>query len=137
MHFQVGVYHENIQIDQIQNGGPAANFDFNMHNNWKTVPDSQTITIEQNVRFQVGIYRGNFNFIKFKIADLQPLLLSIYVVTGKPCQIPGPLLLNKMCGFREGYVLTKLNSIKLQMADMWQLSTSKCVIIIWKTVPCS
>ena len=27
-----------------------------MCNIWKTRPDSQTITIEQNVQFQVGIY---------------------------------------------------------------------------------
>ena len=53
MQFQVGIYmyHEKIQLNQIQNGRPAATFDFNMRNNWKTVPDSQTITIEQNVRF--------------------------------------------------------------------------------------
>ena len=29
---------------------------FSMRNIWKTGPDSQTITIEQNVQFQVGIY---------------------------------------------------------------------------------
>ena len=28
-----------------------------MCNIWKTGPDSQTITIEQNVQFQVGIYQ--------------------------------------------------------------------------------
>ena len=28
-----------------------------MHSIWKTRPDSLTITIEQNVQFQVGIYR--------------------------------------------------------------------------------
>ena len=38
--FHVGIYHEKIQLDQIQNGRPAATFDFNMCNNWKTVPDS-------------------------------------------------------------------------------------------------
>ena len=71
--FQVGIYHEKIKLDQIENGRPAATLDFNMHNNWKTVQNSWTITIEQNVWFQVEIYRGNFNFIKFKMADLWPL----------------------------------------------------------------
>ena len=28
------------QLDQIQNGGPAATLDFNMRNNFKTVPAS-------------------------------------------------------------------------------------------------
>ena len=48
--------------------------DFNMGNNWKTMPNSYTINIEQNVRFQLGIYRGNLNLIKFKMADLWPFL---------------------------------------------------------------
>ena len=38
-----------------------------------TGPDSWTITIEQNVHFQVGIYHENLNFIKFKMAELRPL----------------------------------------------------------------
>ena len=38
--FQVGIYHEKIQLDLVQNGRPAATFDFNMRSNWKTVPDS-------------------------------------------------------------------------------------------------
>ena len=38
--FQVGIYHETIQLNQIQNGRPMATFDSNMRNNWKTVPDS-------------------------------------------------------------------------------------------------
>ena len=70
--FQVGIYHEKFPLDQ--NGRPAATFDYNMHKNWKTVPHSWTITIEQNVWFQEGIYCGNFNLIKFKIADLRSLL---------------------------------------------------------------
>ena len=74
MQFQVGIYHEKNQLDQIQNDRPVATFDFNMRNNCKCVPDNQTITIEQNVRFQVGIYRGNFNLIKFKMTDLRQLL---------------------------------------------------------------
>ena len=40
MQFQVEIYHEKIQLDQIQNGRSAATFDFNMSTNWKTVPDS-------------------------------------------------------------------------------------------------
>ena len=38
--FQVGIYCQKCQLDQIENGRPVATFDFNMHNNWKTVPDS-------------------------------------------------------------------------------------------------
>ena len=45
----------------------------NMRNIWKTGPDSWTITIEQNVQFQVGIYPENYNMIKLKMADLRPL----------------------------------------------------------------
>ena len=33
---------------------------FNMRNIWKTRPDSYSITIEQNVQFQVGIYHEKF-----------------------------------------------------------------------------
>ena len=36
---QVGIY-QKIQLAQIQTGRPAATFDFNMLNNWKTVPNS-------------------------------------------------------------------------------------------------
>ena len=39
-YFQVGIYHEKFQLDQIQIGRPTATFDFNMRNNRKTVPDS-------------------------------------------------------------------------------------------------
>ena len=61
--FQVGKYHEQFQLDQIQNDLPASTFDFNMRKNWKTVPDSWTITIEQNLwlheKFQHDhIYNG-------------------------------------------------------------------------------
>ena len=35
-------------------------FDFNIPNNRKTVPDSWTVDIEQNVRSQVGIYCEKF-----------------------------------------------------------------------------
>ena len=39
---------------------------FNMRNIWKTGPDSKTITIEQNVQFQVGIYPEKFQHDKIK-----------------------------------------------------------------------
>ena len=38
--FWVEICRENFQPGQIQNGRPAATFDFNMCNNWKIVPDS-------------------------------------------------------------------------------------------------
>ena len=44
---------------------------FNMRNIWKTGPDSQPITIKQNVQFQVGIYHKKLNLIKIKMADRQ------------------------------------------------------------------
>ena len=56
MQFQVGIYQEKCQLDQIQNDRPVAILDFNMRNNWKTLPERWTITFEQNVQFQVGIY---------------------------------------------------------------------------------
>ena len=46
-----------------------------MRNIWKTGPDSLTITIEQNVQFQVGIYHEKFHHDKIKMADLRPLLI--------------------------------------------------------------
>ena len=39
---------------------------FNMRNIWKTEPESWTITIEQNVQFQVGIYHEQFQHDKIK-----------------------------------------------------------------------
>ena len=41
-------------------------FFFNMRNIWKNGPDSQTITIEQNGQFQVGIYHEKFQHDKIK-----------------------------------------------------------------------
>ena len=41
-----------------------------MRNIWETGPDSYTITIKQNVQFQVGIiYNKKINLIKFKMTD--------------------------------------------------------------------
>ena len=54
------------QLGKIQN-------DFIMRNDWKTVPDSYTITIEQKVQFQVGIYHEKIQLDQFKMADLRPL----------------------------------------------------------------
>ena len=71
----------------------------NMRNIWKSRPDSLTITIEQNVQLQVGYTMKKINLIKLKMADLWQLWTSICVITGKPCQIARPLLLNKMCGY--------------------------------------
>ena len=51
----VVIYHGKFQFNQIQNGRPAATFDFIMFNiNWKIVSDRKNITIKQNVRFQGG-----------------------------------------------------------------------------------
>ena len=43
----------------------ASPFNFSMPDIWKTVPDNQTITIEQNVQFLVGIqrFRGSIKVI--------------------------------------------------------------------------
>ena len=38
--FLVGIYHEKTELDPIQNCRPAVTFDYNIRNNWKTVPDS-------------------------------------------------------------------------------------------------
>ena len=38
--FQIWIYNEKMQLDQIQNSRPVSTFDLNMRNNWKTVPDS-------------------------------------------------------------------------------------------------
>ena len=56
----------------------------------------------------------NVNLIKFKMADLQSLLSLICLLTGKSCQLTKPLLLNKSCSFREGYVLKNSNTIELK-----------------------
>ena len=60
--------------------------------------------VKQNVQFQVGIYMydKNFHLIKFKMADLRPLSTSIYIITGKPCQIARQLLLKKNVLFQAG-----------------------------------
>ena len=45
--FEIG---QDLARNQVT-AAKMATFDFNMRNYWKTVPDSYTITIEQNVQF--------------------------------------------------------------------------------------
>ena len=47
---------EKFQLDQIQNGRLSAIILFNMRDIWEIVLDNKTITIKQNVRFQVRVY---------------------------------------------------------------------------------
>ena len=56
----------------------------------------------------------NIDLIKFKMADLRSLLTLIYFLTGKSCQIARPLLSNKRCGFREGYVPKNFHSYQIK-----------------------
>ena len=46
------------------------------------MPDSYTITMKQNVRFQGAMYPVKLNSTKFKMADLQLFLTSLYVISG-------------------------------------------------------
>ena len=68
--------------DQIQNGWLAVIIDFNNIKLIirKTVPDSQTITIKQNVWLKREIYAlKNLNSINYKITGLRPLLTLISI----------------------------------------------------------
>ena len=56
MQFQGRICPETFHLDKIENGALVIIVDFNMRNIWKTVPDNQNITIEQNVRFLRGLY---------------------------------------------------------------------------------
>ena len=58
--FQGRICPEKFQVDQIQNGRLSAIINFNMPDIWQTVPDNYTISIKQNVRFQVWICPENF-----------------------------------------------------------------------------
>ena len=51
--FQLGICPENCKLDQIQKGRLAAIINFNKPDIWQTVPNRSTITMKQNVRFQV------------------------------------------------------------------------------------
>ena len=71
-------------------------------------------------------FRGDISW-KFQldqIQDGQPVATFDFIMFNN-WKLVRPLLLNKRRGFRKGYVLTIFNSIKLKMADMRQLSTSK------------
>ena len=54
-----------------------------------------------------------FNLFKFKMADLWPLLTLICVITGKSCQIAGPLLFNK-CAVSGGDIPWKCQLDQIQ-----------------------
>ena len=59
---------------------------------WQTMPDSYTITIKQNVRFQVGIYSENIKLYQIHNGRLSAIICLIFY---KPCQIARPLLETK------------------------------------------
>ena len=64
MRFRKGYPLKNYQLYQIQNGRLSARISaiisFNMPDILQTVPDSLTVTMKQNVRFQVGICPEKF-----------------------------------------------------------------------------
>ena len=63
MRFQVEIYPEKYQLDQMQNGQLEGIIDFNMGNIGKTMPASKTISIEQIKKWRTGgvsvIYMAN------------------------------------------------------------------------------
>ena len=61
-----------------------------MLNIWKTGPDSYTITIEQNVQFQVGIYHEKCPFDQLQ--NDRPTATFVFNMGNnwKTCQIAGP-----------------------------------------------
>ena len=88
--FQEGICLENCQLDQIQNGRLSAIIDYNMHNIWKTVPDSWTITVKQNVLLHGRMHTEKFNSIQFKIANFRPFFfwhLSRNVNSVRKCKL--------------------------------------------------
>ena len=60
-------------------GQPSAIINFNMPDIGRTVPDSWTITIKQNVRFQVGICSENL-----QLEQIQNGLLSAIIKFNMP-----------------------------------------------------
>ena len=78
MQFHGGLVPEKFQLDQHQNGRLSAITDFNKRDIWEAVPDSWTITIKHYVRFREGYDLKNGYSIKFKIANLRPLLTLIW-----------------------------------------------------------
>ena len=70
----MGICPVKCQLDQIQNGRLSATITFNMPDLWQTVPDSLTIIIKQNMRFQVGMCP-----VKFHLDQIQNGRLSIMI----------------------------------------------------------
>ena len=68
----------------------------------QTVPDSKTITIKTNMRFQIGICTEKVQLDQIQMVDR----------SFKPCQIAKSLLCNKMCGFRSRYALKNLDQVQ-------------------------
>ena len=60
---------------------------FNMRKICKPNQIARPLLLTQMCSFRWGYTMKKFNLIKFKMADLQPFLTSIWVITGKPCQI--------------------------------------------------
>ena len=50
---------EKIRLDKIQNGRLSAIIHFHMAVIWSTVLDGETITVKQNVRFQMRMHLEN------------------------------------------------------------------------------
>ena len=71
MQFQGRICPETFHLDKIKNGALVIIVDFNMRNIWKTVPDNQNITIEQNVRFLRGLYPEKYHLLIDKVGILQ------------------------------------------------------------------
>ena len=68
-------------------GRPLAITNFNMRDIWRTVPDSWTITVKQNVRFQVEICSENFQLEQIKNDRLPAFLTLICLIFDKLCLI--------------------------------------------------
>ena len=90
---------------------------FNMPDILQTVPDSQIITMKQNVPFQEGYALKNFDLIKFKLVDLQPLLILICVISKT---VPDSLIITiKQNGRFQGVICPE----NVKMADYRPLIT--------------
>ena len=55
-------------------GRPSAIINFDMPDIWQTVPDSSTITIKQNVRFQVGMCSENVQLEQIQNGRLSAII---------------------------------------------------------------
>ena len=76
------MHSEKFQFNQIKNGRLSAIIHFYMFDIWQTVPDSWTITIK----------------LKFKMADLQPLLTLIRTHDNLSYTCHSILVISSMCG---------------------------------------